>query len=179
MTTNENSRLRVLVAAASKHGATAEIGDHLGEALRKSGFDVTVAAPSDVDAPNDFDGIILGSAVYAGHWQEEAKKLARRITEIETPPPVWIFSSGPIGDPPKPDEEPVDVAQIVEMIAPQEHRVFAGKIDKSKLSFGERAIMTAVRATEGDFRDWAQITAWAEEIADQLQSQPDTTSGPR
>ena len=54
------------------------------------------------------------------------------------------------------------MAGIVELVAPVEHRIFAGKIDKSELGFGERAIMIAVRAPDGDFRDWDEIAAWAE-----------------
>lgn len=81
-----------------------------------------------------------------------------------------MFSSGPLGDPPKPDEEPVDVGGILELVAPVEHRVFAGKIDKSELGFGERAIMIAVRTPDGDFRDWDEIAAWADGIADALET---------
>jgi menaquinone-dependent protoporphyrinogen oxidase len=91
--------------------------------------------------------------VYAGHWLKDAKHLAARIADASRRPPAWVFSSGPLGDPPKPDEEPVEVAGILELVAPVEHRVFAGKIDKSELGSGERAIMIAVRAPDGDFRD--------------------------
>jgi len=45
------------------------------------------------------------------------------------------------------------------------HRLFAGKIDKGKLGFGERALLLALRVPEGDFRDWAEIAAWATMIA--------------
>jgi menaquinone-dependent protoporphyrinogen oxidase len=45
------------------------------------------------------------------------------------------------------------------------HRLFAGKIDKGKLGFGERALLLALRVREGDFRDWAEIAAWATMIA--------------
>jgi menaquinone-dependent protoporphyrinogen oxidase len=36
------------------------------------------------------------------------------------------------------------------------------------LSFAEKAIVVAVRAPEGDFRDWDEIGDWANSIADSL-----------
>ena len=69
--------MRVLVSAASKHGATAEIGDHIGETLRQRGFDVTVAEPDDAKPDAGYDGIVLGSGVYAGHWLKDAKTPCR------------------------------------------------------------------------------------------------------
>ena len=38
------------------------------------------------------------------------------------------------------------------------------------LSFPDRAMASAVRAAEGDFRNWAEIRAWAASIASALQS---------
>lgn len=167
--------MQVLVSTASKHGATAGIGDHIGETLRQRGFDVAVAEPDQAKPETGFDGIVLGSGVYAGHWLKDAKRLAGRIAGCDPAPPVWVFSSGPLGDPPRPGEEPVDVAGIVKAVAPVEHRIFAGKIDKSELGFGERAIMVAVRAPDGDFRDWDEIATWANEIADALETAQETT----
>lgn len=46
--------------------------------------------------------------------------------------------------------------------------MFAGRIDKSKLDFSEKAMVVAFRAPEGDFRDWDEIESWAGEIADAL-----------
>lgn len=159
---------RVLVTAASKHGATAQIAERIGEVLGGHGLEVTVDEPARVSSVDGFDAVVLGSAVYAGHWLSDAKDLVDRIGQREPRPPVWLFSSGPLGDPPKPDEDPVDVAAVTAALAPRDHRVFAGKIDKSQLGFGERAIMIAVRAPEGDFRDWAAITQWADGIAEAL-----------
>jgi menaquinone-dependent protoporphyrinogen oxidase len=84
---------------------------------------------------------------------------------------VWLFSSGPIGDPPKPEEDPVDVAGILAATRAREHRVFAGKLVRKQLSFGDKAIAVALRVPEGDFRDWAAIKGWAAEIAAALQPQ--------
>jgi menaquinone-dependent protoporphyrinogen oxidase len=161
---------RVLVSAGSKHGATAEIAVRLGQTLGGRGLDVTVSKPDDVESVEGYDAVVLGSGVYAGHWLSDAKELADRVAATEPHPEVWLFSSGPLGDPPKPEEDPVDVGSIVESTSATGHRIFAGKIDKSQLGFGERAIMVAVRAPEGDFRDWDAIEAWANEIADDLES---------
>ncbi|HEX6256019.1 MAG TPA: flavodoxin domain-containing protein [Euzebyales bacterium] len=165
MTTNAS---RVLVASASKHGATAQIAERIGQKLRDHGCDVTVADAGRVDTVDGYDAVVMGSAVYAGHWLDDAKSLADRVASQRPRPAVWLFSSGPVGDPPKPEEDPVDVAAIAEATSPNDHQVFAGKIDKAKLGFAERAIMIAVRAPEGDFRDWAAIDSWAGEIADAL-----------
>jgi CBS-domain-containing membrane protein len=48
------------------------------------------------------------------------------------------------------------------------HRVFPGRLDESRLSFGERAMVTAMRAPVGDFRDWGAVAAWADEIAEDI-----------
>jgi menaquinone-dependent protoporphyrinogen oxidase len=41
-------------------------------------------------------------------------------------------------------------------------------VDKSRLGLGEKVILAAVRAPEGDYRPWDEIRAWAGEIAAEL-----------
>jgi len=159
---------RILVSAGSRHGSTAEIAERIGAVLTDRGYDVDIAAPDQVADLSRYEAVVLGSAVYAGHWVASARELADRIADSSPHPETWIFSSGPVGDPPMPEEDPVDVAPILGATSARDHRVFSGKIDKSKLNFGEKAILVAVRAAVGDFRDWTEIESWANEIADQL-----------
>ena len=80
-----------------------------------------------------------------------------------------MFSSGPLGDPKQSGEEnAVWLDGILPATGAREHRLFPGRLDKNRLSFGERAVIIAVRAPEGDFREWDEIKAWAETIADTL-----------
>lgn len=58
---------QVLVAYASKYGATAEIAKRIGLALQTTGFTVDVQSIDKVVDPANYSGIILGSAVYAGN----------------------------------------------------------------------------------------------------------------
>jgi len=162
--------MRVLVSAASRHGATAEIAERIGEGLRQrlASASITVLPPERVGHVDGFDAYVLGSAVYMGHWISSAMELIENNADAFAGRPVWLFSSGPIGDPPKPNEQPVDVGQAVRVTAAREHKLFSGRLDRSLLGFGERAIAVAFRAPEGDFRDWPAIEAWAGTIADAL-----------
>lgn len=157
--------MRVLVTAASKHGATAEIADAIGRGLTGNGITAVVLAPEEVNELEGFDAVVVGSAVYAGHWLDAAKELVERLGPELRNREVWLFSSGPVGDPLKPEEDPVDVAAMREATGAVEHRLLAGRLDRSLLGFAEKAIVMALRAPEGDFRDWEEIAAWSEAIA--------------
>ena len=72
--------------------------------------------------------------------------------------------------PPRPtDYKAVRVDSLVEATSPIEPRLFAGKLDRDRLGFGERAVVFAFRATDGDFRDWHELAGWAAAIAGHLQ----------
>ena len=162
--------MRVLVAAASKHGSTAEIAAHIATALRgglPSGSVVDVAAAAEVTDATSYDALVLGSAVYMGRWLEEARSAAERITS-NPPRSVWLFSSGPIGDPPKPVGAPAEVSGIVASVHARDHRVFAGRLDRHRLGLAEKAMVMALHVAVGDFRDWSEIDTWAGQIAAEL-----------
>jgi menaquinone-dependent protoporphyrinogen oxidase len=160
--------MRVLVTTATKYGATDEIAWAIAEVLGEQGLDPTVIPPEQVQGLDGYDAVVLGSAVYAGHWLQPARELVDRCGSELAARPVWLFSSGPVGDPPKPEEDPVDVAEITAATRAREHRVFAGKLVKKQLRFPDKAIVSALRVPEGDFRDWAEIRGWAAGIAGAL-----------
>ncbi|HZD65788.1 MAG TPA: flavodoxin domain-containing protein [Acidimicrobiales bacterium] len=165
--------VRVLVSAASRHGATAEIASAIGAALARQGVDATVLAPEEVTEVESYDAVVLGSATYQGHWLGPAKDLAGRFADDLAARPVWLFSSGPVGDPERKlvkqmGQDPVDVADIVVATRARDHRVFAGRLDRGNLGVVQRAAMVFFRNLEGDFRDWDEIEAWAQDIARHL-----------
>ena len=48
------------------------------------------------------------------------------------------------------------------------HQIFADKLDRAALSHVERLMVRALRAPEGDFRDWDAIRARAQDVATAL-----------
>jgi menaquinone-dependent protoporphyrinogen oxidase len=169
--------MHVLVATATRHGATGEIGEAIAAALRTYGVDAESRLMRDVSDVAVYDAVVLGSAIYMGKWLPSASAFIDVHAPALARLPTWLFSSGPLGDPPKPDEAHavVDVDDLVERAHARAHRVFLGKLDRHDLDFGERALAWIVRAPAGDFRDWDAIDAWAGTIAHTLVTVPALT----
>jgi menaquinone-dependent protoporphyrinogen oxidase len=161
--------MRVLVAAASRYGGTAGIAEAIARRLEDEHLDVDVVPVEDVEDVAGYDAVVLGSAVYAGRWMKSARHFVDENAAGIVSKQTWLFSSGPVGNPPKPDDEgAVKLGDLLTKTGAHEHRVFAGKLDKSRMTFGDRAVVTAFRSPEGDFRDWEEIAEWAEDIAEAL-----------
>lgn len=167
--------MKILVSAASRHGATSEIARAIADALAREGIEAEVRRPEEVASVAAYDGIVLGSGVYAGRWLGPAKQLIERETAALATKPVWLFSSGPLGDPLKPEQDPEDVELLLKRTHAVGHRTFAGRIDKRELGIAEKAIFAVVRAPEGDFRPWPAIAEWASDIAGAMRAR--TTGG--
>ena len=162
--------MRILVTAASRHGGTAEVAHAIATALERADIEVDERRPEIVGHLNAFDGVVLGSAIYAGHWLKPAKDLVERTSSQMRALPVWLFSTGPIGVPLKPEGSPIDVAPMLELSGAREHRIFGGRLDKRELGIGEKVLARMVGATDGDYRPWDEIDAWAREIATTLKT---------
>jgi menaquinone-dependent protoporphyrinogen oxidase len=164
--------MTALVTAASKHGATREIAEAIARGLARHDVAVEVRNLDEVDDLDRFDAVVLGSAVYMGHWLEPARTFVERHGAELARKQTWLFSSGPVDarHVPKEAEDVCDVGDFVARTSAVEHRLFPGRFDKSTLGFPERAVMRAVGAQEGDYRDWSAIEAWASGIAAQLRT---------
>lgn len=160
--------MRVLVTAASRHGATAEIAAAIAAGLIDAGLEAEHHSPEAVESLEGYDAVVIGSAIYVGRWLEPARRFAQRFYADLLARPVWIFSSGPIGEPLEPTEEPRDGVRLRQQLAAREHAVFPGRLNQEGLGWVERSITGMIRAPGGDFRDWDAIARWATEIAEAL-----------
>jgi menaquinone-dependent protoporphyrinogen oxidase len=154
--------MRVLVAVATRHGATFELAGEIATALALRGLDVVTERVEDADL-RGADAVVLGSAIYMGRWLEPARRFAEAHASELRELPTWLFSSGPLGDPPKPDD--LDLHDLPQLVGAREHRVFSGKLERDALGVGERLVTRVVHAPYGDFREWEQVRAWADAIA--------------
>ncbi|MFI5254917.1 MAG: flavodoxin domain-containing protein [Candidatus Limnocylindrales bacterium] len=174
--------MTVLVAYASRHGATQGIAERIAETLRAAGLEVAVARAGSIRKVAGHDAYVIGSATYMFHWLKEAVDLVRRNRAVLAQKPVWLFSSGPLGtdalDAKGRDQKvaavPKEIDELRTAIGARDHRVFFGAYapDEKPVGLAERflSLMPAARDAlpRGDFRDWPDIEAWAASIADDL-----------
>jgi menaquinone-dependent protoporphyrinogen oxidase len=162
--------VRVLVAFASKLGSTAEIAEVIAETLRAHGNHASAHPVREVKGLEGWDAVVLGSAIYAAHWQRDARRFTGRFHAELAERPLWLFSSGPL-DP--------RLARADLPITPHGEEITAGLGALGHHTFGGRLAPDApvdpqVLATHpiGDFRDWEAIRAYGHEIAAALASMP-------
>jgi menaquinone-dependent protoporphyrinogen oxidase len=174
----------VLVAYASRHGATVGIAERIASGLRAAGVPAEARPVKDVRDVTEYDAFVIGSAAYMFHWLREATRFAKRHRAVLAERPVWLFSSGPLGTDLVDKEgrdvfeatRPKEFTQLQTLLRPRGERVFFGSWDAnaSTIGIGERLLrlMPKSRAAlpVGDFRDWPAIDAWAFEIASEIQS---------
>jgi menaquinone-dependent protoporphyrinogen oxidase len=161
--------MNVLVAYASKHGSTQEVAERIASQLRQRGIQAEARAVDDVSDPGSYEAFVIGSAIYYGSWMNEASEWVHRNQTILAVRPVWLFSVGPLGTGVQDaEQQPKELAEFQQTIRPRDERIFFGALDHGKLSFAERMMAKAVRAPEGDFRDWEAIETWAAGIARDL-----------
>lgn len=168
--------MKVLVAYASRHGATAGIAERIAEVIRAEGHTAdTVQLPA-ATSVDDYDACVVGSSAYLGHWEKAASAFVREHRDGLVARPVWLFTSGPLGTE-EVDEQgqdvresaaPRELPELTDAIAPREHHVFFGALDPKTLGVGARVMrkLPAGRKMlpEGDFRDWQEIEDWARSI---------------
>jgi menaquinone-dependent protoporphyrinogen oxidase len=174
--------MNVLVAYATRHGATAGIAEHIAAALVDRGHVAQARPVEEVDGLGGYDAVVLGGAAYMFHWLKPAVRFARKHRAELSSRPVWLFSSGPLGTD-RVDDEGQDVLEVTRpkefdelssLLNPRGEQVFFGAYDPDAPPIGMAERLTrrlpAARDSfpSGDFRDWEAISAWAEQIAADL-----------
>jgi menaquinone-dependent protoporphyrinogen oxidase len=166
----------VLVAYASKYGSTRGVAERIACTLAQSGNHVDLQPADQVADVRAYDAVVFGSPVFNQRWLPEAEQFVQRDQEALAGRPVWLFSVGTFGDRkrfigPMMKREPKGIADIQRAICPREYRVFAGVIDRHQWPFLSRLFFYALGGRLGDNRDWADVDAWASQIASSLPAQ--------
>jgi menaquinone-dependent protoporphyrinogen oxidase len=166
--------MNILVGYATEHGSTHTIAERIGARIRRPGVKADVRSLDVVGTADGYDAFVLGSAVHGQAWLPAAAFFVDTNHKTLADSPLWLFSVGmpaalrgpwkALAD----KEKPMILADLGKELYPREHYLFSGVIAPDHLPLTGRIMFRAVGCHYGDFRDWAAIDAWADDIAGQL-----------
>ena len=162
---------RILVAYASMFGSTGQIAQVLGAALRDAHTVVDVRAVNDVNDVHAYHAVVIGSAIYNGHWLPDAVHFVRIHEAALCHLPVAYFAMCMLLQRPTSSHRRIvatyldAVRHVAPRVEPVDVGMFAGKLRYRNLPLLERLLFACkARLPWGDFRDWDVIGAWAQEL---------------
>lgn len=169
----------ILIAYCTRSGSTAEVAWEMARTMTDAGAVVMVKPMAEVQSIAYGQAVILGAALYVGHFAKEVHRfIARFEPELRNIHP-WIFVLGPTEHEPKhfrtaEEQARKELARFV-WLHPADVRVFGGKFDPKnmKLPFPFNLAMKfpgnpMSRVPASDIRDWEWIRSWAGAIAEHL-----------
>jgi menaquinone-dependent protoporphyrinogen oxidase len=156
----------VLVAYATRSGATREVAQAVCESLHGHGVRAHLRPAGEVRDLDGYDAVVLGGALYVGRLHRAARRFLGRHEVALADRPLAVFALGPI---PKHGEEDwlearrhLDRELARHAVEPALVEVFGGRIDPERLPFPLSLLPPE------DARDWDAIGAWAESLPEAL-----------
>ncbi len=159
---------RVLIAYATYAGSTQEVAVDIGKTLGARGFAVDVVPVLDKPAVNDYQFVLIGSAIHGSKWLAEALEFVETNQEALKRAPVALFSLGLSGL--ARDEAQLASARdtvygpVRAFVTPVAEVLFAGKVDRRGVALGLPGWLARCFPTL-DFRNWDKIRSWAQTLA--------------
>ena len=166
----QNAAVDVLVAYASRNGATRGVAERICIRLHDAGLEADLRGVEDDGDLPPGSAVVLGSPVYDRRWPPEADAFVQRHLHALAERPLWIFSVGTFGDRRRAigrlmTREPRGIEELREATRARDYRVFAGVIRREQWPLPSRMLSHVLGGRLGDNRDWADIDAWADGIA--------------
>lgn len=161
---------RVLVAYASKCGATGEVAARLADNLCARGLSVDLSCARDVRSVEPYAWVVLGSAVYMGKVLNESLDFAEKYLAAVSDQQVAVFDVCLAMKENTPENVQTALGYLDgfrSFFTPALMGTFAGRINLDTLPFLYRQFAQADSEgilAEGDYRDWTAIDNWTSSI---------------
>ena len=163
---------RILVAYATRAGATIQVAQTIGETLAATGAAVDVRPITRVNDLKGYTAMVIGSAIRMGKWLPEATEFVKsNQSTLATAPTACFLVCATL------HEDTVETRTKVltylnpirPILKPTSIGLFAGKMNYDTLSLLDRAMVQS-KVPQGDWRNWDAIRAWARDLPTMLRA---------
>ncbi len=163
---------KVMVVYSTKSGCTTGVAQRIGECLANEGATVDVVSAKEAGSPSDYDAVVVGSGVRMSQWHAPARAWVTQHSEELASMPVAFYTVNltMATEPERADEVRSWTDPLIEAtgVEPLDVGLFAGWNEPKDFPFLERTILKAMKAPQGDFRDWETIDSWASVVSTKL-----------
>lgn len=171
---------KVLIAYATRCGSTAEVAQEVGKVFTAKGAQVDVLPIKQVKKLEEYDAVVIGSAVRIMKLLPETIRFAKRHRKnlVEKPTAYFTVGMAMAQDTPENRKMAESYLQpLCEIHKPVCLATFGGVFEIARLEQPWRFFMSRAKPDpnskeagmqEGDYRDWNVIRSWANAAADQL-----------
>jgi menaquinone-dependent protoporphyrinogen oxidase len=173
---------RFLVIHASNHGHTAKIAERIAATLEQDGAAVDLCRLGDGHrdpAPRDYDAVVVGASIHAGHHQQAVVEWAERHRAALTQLPSAFFSVCLTAADDTEESRAATRAYLDDFAertgwTPDRMTTFAGALQYREYEFVTRLMIRLMMRRAGhptdasrdyDYTDWDAVERWAQELA--------------
>ena len=150
-------------------GSAGEVAEYVGKVLKMEGHDVDVLTVNDVNNLEDYQAVIVGSAIHASKIHPQVQAFLETNNQILANKKVAYFIVClTMKDDTEENRQVVlsyldNIYNDFPQIKPVGVGLFAGEMNYKNLSFQYTLMMKAMSIKEADYRDWDEIRIWTEE----------------
>ncbi len=180
---NSEIMKKTAILYGSRYGSTEDVAVKIGEILKESGIDISVYNLEEIIKDkqfnlNDYEGILLGTGIYAGQWAKSAKKFLKnyseKVKERNQPCGIFVLCGEASNTSKIPELKKRHIEDKLNKydLKSQLFDVFGGVLDLSeetRMGKLEQKIIKMINKKDpnvklgqkNDFRDWKQIENFA------------------
>jgi len=165
---------KILVTYATYYGTTADVAQAVAKTLSEHGYETEVTPAAEVRDLTPFSAVVVGSAIRGGKIHNDVLHfLEDHEAELSQVPVAYFVCCMTMHDD-TPDSRYMaegylaEVFNKVSKVKPISIGYFGGVLEMKRLDWLARLVVKALRAPEGDYRNWDAIIHWSEEVADAL-----------
>jgi menaquinone-dependent protoporphyrinogen oxidase len=156
----------ILIAYATCTGSTVEVARTIGETLGKNGISVEVKPIEAELQIEDYQAVLIGSAVQYGDWLPEAVEFVKTNQRALNQLPLALFCvhiRNTANDPESRQNRLAYLDKVRPLVQPVSEGFFAGRFDRQ----GAALLLpkwAAPFVPPIDLRKWEKMRAWAETV---------------
>jgi len=170
---NPSDTDKTLIVYDSKFGSTSEIALFIKNSMPNNSI-VDIKKITEVSKIDQYSNVIIGSAIQYDKWMPDARHFIKENEHLLSTKNVSCFLVCLVltKKTEKAKIKAINYASKVKDLVPKvtinNFGKFAGVLNYSKMSFGQKILAKGIFAVigikEGDYRDWNKIKEWAEKL---------------